>query len=305
MSQATVPPTPPAPQPSHPPAPLSGFEPVTDWNAQPARIQTRDIAFITGCGRSGTTILGRILEQHPGVRYLNDRSDVWMRPFPFTDIWGRHIGSAKAGARVALTADDATGITDGARSWFFGLLTHERGGRRLLIEKLAINNFRLGFLTALCPDAAFINIVRHGVEVAFSIEQKAQLGQWYGQNDRKWALLADYAWANGYGKLLTRCTSQYHRGLLEWRMSVEAAERYFAASPPPRLLRLRYEDLIAGPADISRALLAFLGLDATGTADHFAAEQVRRQNPAAEDRPIPAGTEDIAGETLRRFGYRI
>src|SRR5690606_37785888 len=130
------------------------------------------------------------------------------------DIWGRHIGSAKAGARVLLTAEDAKAV-ESSRDWFRGLLAHERGDKRLIVEKLAINNFRLGFLMALCPEAALINITRHGVEVACSIEQRALAGHWYGLKDRKWTLLVEYAWAHGYGKLLPLCTTPYHRGLLE------------------------------------------------------------------------------------------
>ena len=38
----------------------------------------KTIAFITGCGRSGTTILGSILAKHPHVSYLNDRFDLWL-----------------------------------------------------------------------------------------------------------------------------------------------------------------------------------------------------------------------------------
>jgi hypothetical protein len=262
------------------------------------------LAFITGCGRSGTTILGRLLEQHPAVRYLNDRFDVWIRPFPFTDIWGRHIGSAKAGARVALSADDGR-VPDAARNWFYGLLEHERGDRPVLVEKLAINNFRMGFLTALCPQAKLINIVRHGVEVAFSIEQKANLAQWYGQNDRKWTLLVDYAWANGFGPLVARCRTPYHRGLLEWRMSIEAAESFFQANPGAPAIHLRYEDLVEHPIETIHSVLDFLGLDRSEDLERFAETEVGRKSPAATQREIPAGTEEIVGPALRRLGYTI
>jgi hypothetical protein len=263
----------------------------------------KTLAFITGCGRSGTTIIGRLLERHPSVRYLNDRFDLWIRPFPFTDAWGRHVKSAKAGARIALGERDAN-VPDAARNWFNGLFDHERGNRPVLVEKLAINNFRLGFVRALCPEACFINIIRHGVEVAFSIQQKVDLGHWYGQHDRKWTLLVEHAWANGYGPLVGLCKTAYHRGLLEWRMSVEAAEAYFAKDPS-RALRLRYEQLIADPVETGRQLREFLGLEPDAEMERFAAEEIRRQNPEASQREIPPGTEEIAGETLRRLGYRI
>jgi len=242
------------------------------------------------------------VEQHPDVAYCNDRFDLWVRPFPFTDIWGHHIGSAKVGPRVALGREDAS-VPRASLDWFFGLLDKERGERALLVEKLAINNYRLGFLMGLAPDASLINITRHGVEVALSIEQKAKLGHWYGEKDRKWTLLCEYAWANGYGPLVARCTNPFLKGLLEWRMSVEAAEKFLSEESPGRLLRLRYEDLIADPAQVCGRILDFLGLSRDERVLRFAADEVKRQNPAAAQRPTPAGTEEIAGVTLRRLGY--
>lgn len=277
--------------------------PTAAATAAPApNAATRKLVFITGCGRSGTTILGRLLEQREDVCYLNDRFDLWIRPFPFSDIWGRHMGSAAAGARVALGPADAANL-GAARDWFFGLLEKERGDRPILIEKLAINNFRIGFLLALCPDAHIINITRNGIEVAASIEQKAIKGHWYGVSDRKWSLLVEHAWANGYGPLVAQCRTPYERGLLEWRMSVEAAEKSLPAADPSRLLRLRYEDLLADPLNVCEKLDAFLGVAASPAMRAFAAGEIRRQSPAASERQIPASAEAIAGPALRRLGY--
>jgi hypothetical protein len=263
------------------------------------------MAFITGCGRSGTTILGRLIEQHPDVRYLNDRFDLWIRPFPFTDIWGRRMDSHRVGARIALTADDAAAAPQPARNWFAGLMDAEREGRPVLVEKIAINNFRVGFLAALCPGARFINILRHGVEVARSIEQKAALGHWYGTSDRKWTLLVEHAWANGYGPLVGLCSTPFLRGLLEWRMSVEAAEGGLAALPPEAVLRLRYEDLIADSVAIVRRMTDVLGLARNDHVERFAAAEVQRRSAAAAPGHAPPGTEEIAGATLRRLGYSV
>jgi len=271
-------------------------------SATQVRSTAKKLVFITGCGRSGTTILGRLLECREDVRYLNDRFDLWIRPFPFSDIWGRHTGSAAAGARVSLGADDAP-AAGAARDWFYGLLEKERGDRPILIEKLAINNFRIGFLLALCPDASLINITRHGVEVAYSIEQKALKGHWYGLNDRKWSLLVEHAWSNGFGPLVSLCRTPFERGLLEWRMSVEAAEKALAAAAPGRLLRLRYEDLVSNPFSACDALDSILDARPSTAMRDFASGEIRRQSSPASDRRVPASAEAIAGPTLRRLGY--
>jgi hypothetical protein len=265
----------------------------------PARFRT---AFITGCGRSGTTILGTLLSRHPGVRFLNDRFDLWIGPFPFADIWGK--GEGEAPGRVVLGEADADRSAD-ARERFVVGLERERRDRPVLVEKLAINNFRLPFHRALCPDALFINLLRHGVEVARSIERRAAAGRWHGRDGRKWAFLAAHARERGLGDLLDRCVGGYEKGLMEWRLSVEAAEPFVAAAPPSRLLRVRYEDLVADPVGTGDRLAAFLGLDPDPAMRAFAAAEVRRRGPAAHGDTIPRSTEDLAGDCLRRHGYRF
>jgi hypothetical protein len=270
--------------------------------APPAPPSPGTMAFIVGCGRSGTTILGTILSRHEDVMYLNDRFDLWIRPFGVTDIWAKRYDAAKFKPRVALTEEDAP--VEG-RARFYELLELERRGKQVLVEKLAINNFRIGFLIGLCPDAGIISIVRHGVEVAWSIEAKASRGHWYGKNDAKWDHLVSYAETHGYGHLLPLCKTSWDRALLEWRMSVEAAERYLSAKPPARLLRLRYEDLVESPVEVCGKLEAFLNLKHSERMHEFAREGVRRQSPQALQRPegVPASTRAIAGETLERLGY--
>ena len=42
--------------------------------------------FIIGCGRSGTTILGKTLSSHPEIKYLNERRDLWHKSYPEFNI---------------------------------------------------------------------------------------------------------------------------------------------------------------------------------------------------------------------------
>src|SRR5205823_12621759 len=109
--------------------------------------------FLTGCGRSGTTILGTALSQHRMVTYLNEPRQLWVRCYPQTDIWSGEASQRK-GALVLTAAACAWRRNRQLRSLFARAVV---SGRPRLIEKLPINNFRLGFIRAVFPDAFFVH----------------------------------------------------------------------------------------------------------------------------------------------------
>lgn len=263
--------------------------------------RTRTV-FLSGCGRSGTTVLGTLVSKHRQIRFLNDCFELWVEHFPVADIWG--MGPHDHPARVALDAADAEAAGPEVRQAFLSALDRARD-LPVLVEKLAINNFRLPFLQALCPDALFINILRHGVEVARSIEQRAAAGRWYGRDLRKWSLLVDHARSVGLGDLAARCAGGFERGLLEWRLSVEAAERGFRQIPADRLLQVRYDELLDRPGDLCTRLEEFLGLPHSPSMREFATTRIARRSPDARTTMIPSMTETIAGDCLRRHGFVI
>ena len=51
--------------------------------------------FIIGCGRSGTTILGKTLSNHPKIKYLNERRDLWHKIYPEFNIWEENVMNSK------------------------------------------------------------------------------------------------------------------------------------------------------------------------------------------------------------------
>ncbi len=264
-----------------------------------ARVGTT--AFITGCGRSGTTVLGRLLSKHRDVTYLNDQHGMWGQLWPRFDVAGWVPFDPAVPAPLRLTADHARTEADAAAR-LRAMLEERRYGRRVLVEKLAQNNMRMPFLRAIVPDCLFINIVRHGVEVARSIARRVELGRWYGPRDRKWACIAAYAREQGHGALLPLCTDPVQRGLLEWRLSVDAADDDAAHETPDRFLRVRYEDLVADPTGVCERLERFLGIVPRPVMREFARERITPRSPEHRDQ-APAHAEAIAGAALRRLGY--
>jgi len=258
-------------------------------------------AFLIGCGRSGTTILGQTLAQHASLHYLNEPRELWSKAYPVTDVWSGQAATRRG--RVVLDAADASRW----RTWWLGRLfrrTLRDAGCPRLLEKLPINAFRVPFLDTLFPDARFIHLVRNGIEVARSIERECERGPWYGENDYKWTQLTALASADAsHGALLELCTGPYERGLLEWRLSVDAVLETAAHLPSDRYLLVRYEDLLNAPAHTIARIETFLGLPADPAVTAFAEERIARRSAEAETLPTTTLTDDIAGPMLERLGY--
>jgi hypothetical protein len=120
----------------------------------------------------------------------------------------------------------------------------------------------------------------------------------------KWAELVRFAEAREpYRALPALCRSDYDRGLLEWRLSVETALAFHASLPAARRLTVTYEELLARPRETLERIERFIGVPPDPAVHAFAAASIDRRSPPAADDSIPGGTQGIAGELLARLGY--
>jgi hypothetical protein len=257
--------------------------------------------FLIGCGRSGTTILGNTLARHRDVTYLNEPRQLWSRVIPEADIWSPDA-SRNAG-RLVLDANACTPQRRRALARAFGRETRATGHPRL-VEKLPINAFRLGLLGAAFPDARYLVLLRDGIAVARSIARFAERDTWFGVGDYKWHALAAEAERRPETRgLAALCTSAYERGLLEWRLSVDAAIAHLEGPARNRCVLVRYETLLATPAAEMRRLLAALELRPSPEVERFAEDEIGSQ--ASSDRRVDATPIErkIAGPLLATLGY--
>ena len=178
--------------------------------------------FVVGCGRSGTTLLARMLRCHPAVVDINEARAVWLAADARLDVWSS--AAARGGAapllqvagdtlpRSALdtmrrlayaallmsppvtaaiaTAAAATFETgDGGAAADDDARVHATAAAFVLVEKLPENAFRTPMLAAAFPRARFLHIVRNRHAVAASIAKFTPTA-WYGMCDVKWRVLA-------------------------------------------------------------------------------------------------------------------
>lgn len=210
--------------------------------------------FIVACGRSGTTILGRLFAPHPEIAYLREPYHYWAQVDRRCDVTNLHY-------RVrGLWFMDAEQRSDRAQLVFNRLVMGERAraGKPMVVEKTPHNVARIGFLESLAPGARYVHIVRNGIDVCCSIEQlateqpyrmafKKRYNQWWGEDGAKWRALAEEGPGRGYfADEVAALTTDAGRGAYEWLTSLSEADRW-RDSLGDRLLEIRYPDLTADP----------------------------------------------------------
>lgn len=266
--------------------------------------------FITGCGRSGTTILGEALSHHPAITYLNEPREIWEQAYPETDIWSEE--ASRRGGRLHLDQRDcllrkSEKLGDGFRKQVL------LAGKTRLVEKLPENNFRLEFIRAIFPNALFLHIVRNGIEVARSISRACKDSRasgpewpyWFGVDDYKWKQLVEYSRRfDDYKNLPDLCKTEFDRGLLEWRLSVEAALRFSESVPSDSYLQISYENLLSSPVEVMKQVERFIKVAPAEPVYAFALVRVERKSPKAFSDDITQRSALIAGGLLRRLGYQ-
>ena len=252
--------------------------------------------FIVGCGRSGTTILGKSLATHREITYLNEPRHLWFSALPQTDIW-----TSKAHARNGKLFLSETDV-DLRRGRTLGRLFRLEtmmSGRPALVEKLPINSFRLAFIHRIFPDARFIHIFRNGLEVANSIEKESKKGNWFGAGSYKWNQLVDYAKSRDDTRdLPPLCTTYRDMGLLEWRLSTEAIVAFLRGLADTAFLEVNYDEFVSDPAGTVLQLQDFIGVDRDGGVADFASKAVTRKSRKLGQAPLSEKEHHIGGKLL-------
>ncbi len=195
-------------------------------------------AFIVGCARSGTSILGEVIALHPRITYLYEESAIWNRLFP-----GRpdhRLTGADARPEVVADLHEELGkrITDPKRDF--------------LVEKNPKHTLRIPLLDAVFPDCRIIHLIRDGRDTVASLM--------FRNRGPGWGHLKTPGWA----KLLDRYPKENHiRCAHQWRDSVLLGRTDGLKLPPNRYTEIRYEELVRNPSTVVGEVMQFLELELT------------------------------------------
>ena len=221
------------PQETHHPPQVVGAEP------DEAVCLTGPPFFLVGCVRSGTTLLRDLLKQQPNL-YCPEETHLFRWPHPFGSGDFTHIqqhnetlkahrqidGVAEQDYRDLLEqANSRRALQDGYARLFFEA-KGVAGGR--WFDKTPQNIYGMLLLSAVYPDAKFVHIVRHPLNVVTSLKA---------------------------GKVMAKHSLE--GAINSWLEAVTIANQ-FAEAWPRRMHTLTYESLTADPRATLTALMGFL-----------------------------------------------
>ena len=198
--------------------------------------------FVVGCGRSGSTLLRLMLDAHPDLAVPGESHFIpqLRRMFPDPVDGGtltaallrtphfRHWKVAESSVRERVRSLRTPTFAAVIASAFEA--NADEQGKRRWGDKTPIHVRSIPLLSGLWPDARFVHLIRDGRDVALSY-----LSLPWGP---------DTVWA----------------AALKWRRDVGTGIRDGQPLGTSRYLEVRYEELVAAPADALRAICAFAGL---------------------------------------------
>jgi hypothetical protein len=220
--------------------------------------------FITGLGRSGTTLIHTMLSTHPQVNWLSllcgkfpgrpylNRWLMWLIDVPILNIylkrrfvplenyafWDFYFAGFSHPSRDLVASDVSVRASRSLRKVASELLTLKRN--RLLIKITGLP--RISFLHAIFPDAKFVHVTRDGRAVANSRLNASFWKGWHGLN----------IWGGQMPERYRQEWERHRRSFvalagIEWKTHMDQLEAVKQEFPNIDICQVRYERFCANP----------------------------------------------------------
>jgi hypothetical protein len=291
--------------------------------------------FLVGAARSGTSLLYKSLCLHPeaawisnwvrrfprlpGLAVLNRLADrlpvaqqaVWFgdgsnayvygsRRSAFTRAFPMPVEGEPFFARCGVPGpgDGSTLPTAAQAAALRGAVAAVVGssGGQVFVSKRIGHNWRIPYLLACFPDARFVEIVRDGRAVAYSLSRV----DWWEDAELAWMPGSPRYWRDAGIDPWELCA-------LNWVAELDAVAAGMEVVPEGQRLRLSYEHFVASPIETLSEVARFAGLSPSGTwRRRLLGLRVPDRNDAwrsALDLEALRTIEAIQAEHLRANGY--
>lgn len=209
----------------------------------------RNLVFVVGAPRSGTTWVQRLLAAHHRVKtgqesklfrsYISPQITAWRWEQQREEDARTATGRGGTGLSCYLTDDQFVQLLRDYTRRVFDAMTPDLAPGEWFVEKTPAHALSLPEIRLLLPQARIIHVLRDGRDVVASL------------------LAARRSWGAGWAP---RAASE---AAATWVQFVRAVRDNAGSFPPAQFHEVRYEELWSDPAGALRDLWTFLGLTAT------------------------------------------
>jgi hypothetical protein len=279
--------------------------------------------FVIGAPHSGVELVARALKVSPGFHVTIGQQAVLQAVYGFArrpSLYSSRGDAAAAvmrdafaqgwqvGAATCLECSRPCRAAAGLRDKEVGPCVEQRGLRRFGDASPDLL-YCAEALVAAFPDALIVQVVRDGRDCVAAMLTDQVAMSWF----RPSVVNIETEFPNPfYGvedesdRLLWPSLTEAGRSALRWRGAIRVAARLRRELHSDQLKTLRYEDVARDPGSAATALSAFTGAEITAPVTPGGKRGKAEQN--AWRRSLTYGQladiEKVAGEELRRLGYR-
>jgi hypothetical protein len=275
--------------------------------------------FIIGSGRSGTTLLYRLLYGHPDTAWFSGITDILPR-FPQLSILSRflngkihrHFGPSIEAINIykfcgvdnpslrskgaSLTEQDVNKYSE--FMLYKTVAQHLKWmGKSRFINKNTTNCMRIRYLKHIFPDALFVHIIRNGYAVVNSLLRV----NWWPDLELWWLGRTPRQWIKTGGNPAELCARH-------WKRQVEEVLQNKEHIPPNQYLECRYEEVVEKPLSSLKKILEFCQLRWSDGFEKYI-KSISISNLSLNkwqdelDKASKEAVKKFAGDLIYYFGY--
>jgi len=267
--------------------------------------------YITGLGRSGTTVLGKILSLHKDVGFLNEPKLMWALADPRTDVCGDYVSD---GGEFLLQAGAVNSKIKVKIDRILARYASLTGIKRPL-DKYPEFIFRVDYLKQVLPNSKIVFISRNGndavASVAYWSEDKGvtvgeRTDDWWGRGDIKWHYLCEQIVKrqpqySAIAALNLASLDHVNRAALEWIITMRQGMTVLQQWPD-EVYHIKYEDLVSAPEEELNKLLQACELPPSASVVNYSKsvlyDRARKEKPQLLD-----SVSVLFDETMSLLGY--
>jgi LPS sulfotransferase NodH len=240
----------------------------------------KNMVFLVGCPRSGTTWLQKLLASHPRIHSGEESHFFSLYVGPQLRSWNdqktRHLNGGlghAAGPQAYFREEEFRAILKNYLAALLKPIVDGLEPEELFLEKTPSHALYIPEIKELLPDSRFIHLMRDCRDVVASLMTAS----------RSWGM----SWAPGSAKVAAAM----------WVQHVEAVKAAAKELSSEEFHEIRYEDLWNSPLDALKGLAKFLGLSWSDDAINLAIDSNKAEVMETGGTPIP-----VYGEVRARTG---